>query len=35
MQCVLVLNATRFDAKCKVKWCKMQSKMLLNARQKA
>jgi len=33
-QCVLVLNAVRFDAKCKAKWCKTQGKMLLNARQK-
>ena len=35
MQCVLVLNAVRFDAKRKVKWCKMQCKVLLNTRQKA
>jgi len=33
--CVLVLNALRFGAKRKVKWCKMQYDLLLNARQKA
>jgi len=30
-QCVLVLNATRFGAKCSAFWCKMQGKMVLNA----
>jgi len=35
MQCVLVLNAVRFDAKRKVKWYKMRCKMPLNIRQKA
>jgi len=34
MQCVLVLNATRFGAKCSAFWCKMQGKMVLNAVQK-
>jgi len=34
-QCILVLNAVRFDAKRKVKWCKTQYKMLLNASRKA
>ena len=33
-QCVLVLNATRFGAKCSAFWCKMQGKMVLNAVQK-
>ncbi len=33
--CVLVLNAVRFGAKRKVKWCKTQCKMRLNARRKA
>ena len=32
MKCVLVLNALRFDAKRKVKWCKMQCVLLQNAR---
>ena len=27
----MLLNAVRFDAKCKVKWCKTQGKMPLNA----
>jgi len=31
----MVLNAVRFGAKRKVKWCKMQCKMVLNARQKS
>ena len=35
MQCVLMLNAVCFDAKRKVKWCKMQLKMVLNATRKA
>ena len=35
MQCVLVLNAVRFGAKRKVKWCKMQRDLPLNAREKA
>ena len=35
MQCVLVLNAVRFDAKRKVKWCKMRLKMVQNAKRKA
>jgi len=30
-----MLNAMRFGAKCKVKWCKMQRNMALNARRKA
>jgi len=30
-----MLNAVRFDAKRKVKWCKTQRKMLLNAKRKA
>ena len=34
-QCVLVLNAVRFGAKCKVKRCKMPYKTVLTARQKA
>ena len=29
------LNAMRFDAKRKVKWCKTQCKMLLNAKRRA
>jgi len=29
------LNAVRFGAKRKVKWCKMQCEMVLNARWKA
>ena len=33
-QCVLVLNATRFGAKCSAFWCKMQGKMVLNTVQK-
>ena len=33
-QCVLVLNAARFGAKCSAFWCKMQGKMVLNAVQK-
>jgi len=33
-QCVLVLNATCFGAKCSAFWCKMQGKMVLNAVQK-
>jgi len=28
-------NAVRFDAKCKVKWCKTQCEMPLNAKRKA
>ena len=35
MQCVLVQNAVSFDAKRKVKWCKTQGKMQLNAVQNA
>jgi len=35
MQCILLLNAVRFGAKRKAKWCKTQWKMLLKARQKA
>jgi len=35
MHCVLVQNALRFGAKRKVKWCKKQGKMVLNAMQKA
>ena len=35
MQCVLVLNAVRFDAKRKVKWRKMRLKMVQNAKRKA
>jgi len=31
-QCNLPQNAVRFGAKRKVKWCKMQCKMLQNAR---
>jgi len=31
MQCVLVLIAVRFGAKCSVFWCKTQGKMLQNA----
>jgi len=30
-QCVLVLNAMRFDTKCSAFWCKTQGKMVLNA----
>ena len=29
----MVQNVVRFDAKCKAKWCKMQGKMVQNARQ--
>ena len=35
MQCVLMLNAVRFGTKCKVKWCKIRLKMVLNAKRKA
>jgi len=35
MQCILVQNALRFDAKCGAFWCKMQSKMVQNAMQNA
>ena len=35
MQCVLVLNAVRFGAKCLAFWCKTQGKMVLNAVQNA
>jgi len=31
MQGILVLNATRFGAKCSAFWCKTQGKMVLNA----
>ena len=31
----MVLNAVRFAAKRKAKWCEMQCKMVLNARQKS
>ena len=34
MQCVSVLNATRFGAKCSAFWCKMQGEMVLNTVQK-
>ena len=34
-ECVLMLNAVRFDAKCSAFWCKTQGKMLLNAVQNA
>ena len=34
MQCVLVLNAVRFDAKCSAFWCKMQCVLVLIAVQK-
>ena len=34
-ECVMVLNAVRFGAKRKVKWCKMQCDLPLNARRKA
>ena len=33
--CNMPLNAVRFGAKHKVKWCKTQCKMVLNASQKA
>ena len=33
MQCILVLNAVRFGAKCNAFWCKMQGKMVQNAAQ--
>ena len=32
IHCVLLLNTLRFGAKCKVKWCKMQCKVPLNAK---
>ena len=32
MQGKMVQNASYFGAKCKVKWCKMEGKMVLNAR---
>ena len=35
MQCNMVQNAVRFGAKRKVKWCKTQGKMPLNAVQNA
>ena len=35
MHYVLPLNATRFGAKRRVKWFKMQCDLVLNARQKA
>ncbi len=35
MQCVLVLNATRFGAKCSAFWCKMRCILVQNARQNA
>ena len=35
MQCILVQNALRFDAKCGAFWCKMQSKMVQNTMQNA
>jgi len=31
MECVLVLNAVRFGAKCKVFWCKTQGILVLDA----
>ena len=34
MQCVLMQNAVRFDAKCSAFWCKMQCVLLLIAVQK-
>ena len=35
MQCNMPLNAVRFGAKRKAKWCKMQYKMVQNAVQHA
>ena len=35
MRCNMLLNAVRFGAKCKAKWCKMQCKMPLNVKRKA
>jgi len=35
IQCVLPQDGVRFGAKRKVKWCKMQCDLRLNARRKA